>query len=79
MSFVGFTACTPLWPGLQFHNQDGSGSYSYGYQGPHHAKMESRSNGITQGGSFPLNIYLYYSQYFIFSPEVTIIYAPQKD
>ncbi|CAG5107236.1 Similar to Cuticle protein 6 (Blaberus craniifer) [Cotesia congregata] len=50
VSFVGFTACTPLWPGLQFHNQDGSGSYSYGYQGPHHAKMESRSNGITQGG-----------------------------
>ncbi|XP_008558337.1 uncharacterized protein LOC103578877 [Microplitis demolitor] len=50
VSFVSFTTCTPLWPGLQFHNQDGSGSYSYGYQGPHHAKMESRSNGITQGG-----------------------------
>ncbi|KAK0182770.1 hypothetical protein PV327_000871 [Microctonus hyperodae] len=50
LGLFGFALCSPIWPGVQFHDQNGAGSYRYGYQGPHHAKMETRSNGITQGG-----------------------------
>ncbi|XP_033203397.1 cuticular protein 16 [Bombus vancouverensis nearcticus] len=38
---------TPL---RQYHVQDGSGGYRYSFTGPHHAKSESSSNGITRGG-----------------------------
>ncbi|XP_043271820.1 uncharacterized protein [Venturia canescens] len=41
---------TPLASLNQYHTQDASGSYRYGYTGPHHAKMETRTNGVTQGG-----------------------------
>ncbi|XP_015116395.1 uncharacterized protein LOC107040706 [Diachasma alloeum] len=41
---------TAIWPASQFHAQDPSGSYRYGYSSPHHAKTESRVNGVTQGG-----------------------------
>lgn len=39
-----------LTPLRQYHVQDGSGGYRYSFTGPHHAKSESSSNGITQGG-----------------------------
>ncbi|XP_011505605.1 PREDICTED: uncharacterized protein LOC105368313 [Ceratosolen solmsi marchali] len=36
---------------VQYHSQDSmSGSYQYGYTGPHHAKSESNVDGITRGG-----------------------------
>ncbi|KZC11172.1 Cuticle protein 6, partial [Dufourea novaeangliae] len=39
-----------LTPLRQFHVQDGSGGYHYSFTGPHQAKSESSSNGITRGG-----------------------------
>lgn len=39
-----------LTPLRQYHVQDGSGGYRYSFTGPYHAKSESSSNGITQGG-----------------------------
>ncbi|KAL7298830.1 hypothetical protein TKK_0008569 [Trichogramma kaykai] len=37
--------------GTQYLSQDPvSGTYQYGYSGPHHAKSESSYNGITRGG-----------------------------
>ena len=60
-TFLGRTISTPIanvWlspvgsltPLRQYHIQDGSGGYHYSFTGPHHAKSESSSNGITQGG-----------------------------
>ncbi|XP_063976729.1 uncharacterized protein LOC135162323 [Diachasmimorpha longicaudata] len=39
-----------IWPASQYHAQEPSGSYRYGYSTPHHAKTESQVNGVTQGG-----------------------------
>ncbi|XP_011303416.1 uncharacterized protein [Fopius arisanus] len=47
---VGAMGYPATWPASQYHAQDPSGSYRYGYSSPHQAKMESRANGVTQGG-----------------------------
>ncbi|XP_066586457.1 uncharacterized protein [Prorops nasuta] len=59
-AFLGTTFSNPIanvylsplnsLPLRQFHTQDNSGAYQYAFTGPHHAKTETSSNGLTQGG-----------------------------
>ncbi|XP_034940024.1 uncharacterized protein [Chelonus insularis] len=49
---LSLATCSPVLSNLQYHHQsnDGTGYYRYGFQSPHHSKMETKLNGITQGG-----------------------------